>query len=57
MPLPDLKEKPTGEGKAKGFLLRAPFKHFIRQVRILIRKTKLSRCERTEMNWLIQCPV
>lgn len=57
MALPDLKEKPMGEGKAKGFLLRAPLVHLFGQVRILVRKTKLSKCERTEINCLIQCRV
>lgn len=57
MPFPDLKEKPMGEGKAKGFLGRSPLVHLIGQVRIVIRKTMLSRCEGTERNCLILCRV
>lgn len=52
--MPDLREKPVGEGKVKSFLLRTPLVHFIEQVRILMRKAKLSRCEdRNELSDLV----
>lgn len=56
-PLPDFREKHMGEGKVKGFLLRGPLAHFIEQIRSLIRKSKLPKCKRTEVNCLIQCRI